>query len=183
MTANAFDEDRRACVDAGMNDHVAKPVDPDSLFMALIHWMPRRTTVVEGSPSGTAGRDQEEELLRQLGLVEGLDLDFGLARVRGKFSTYTRLLTIFAATHQDEAERITAALDCADMDEAQRAAHSLKGSAGSLGLLHIQKIAAAIEAPLKARADNALALARLPLAELARELPALMSRLQQLLGS
>ena len=182
MTANAFDEDRRACLDAGMNDHVAKPVDPDSLFMALIHWMPRRTTVVEGSPSGAVDRDQEEELLRQLGLVEGLDLNFGLARVRGKFSTYTRLLTIFAATHQDEAERITAALDCADMDEAQRAAHSLKGSAGSLGLLHIQKIAAAIEAPLKARADNALALARLPLAELARELPALMSRLHQLLG-
>jgi CheY-like chemotaxis protein len=39
MTANAFDEDRQVCLDAGMNDHISKPVDPDRLFETLVRWL------------------------------------------------------------------------------------------------------------------------------------------------
>jgi CheY-like chemotaxis protein len=39
MTANAFDEDRQVCLDAGMNDHIGKPVDPERLFETLLKWL------------------------------------------------------------------------------------------------------------------------------------------------
>jgi CheY-like chemotaxis protein len=42
LTANAYDDDVSACVTAGMNAHVAKPVDPDVLFQALLDWLPKR---------------------------------------------------------------------------------------------------------------------------------------------
>ena len=39
MTANAFDEDRQVCIDAGMNDHIGKPADPNKLFETLLKWL------------------------------------------------------------------------------------------------------------------------------------------------
>ena len=43
MTANAFEEDRQACLEAGMNDHLSKPVEPERLFSTLAHWLEART--------------------------------------------------------------------------------------------------------------------------------------------
>jgi two-component system, sensor histidine kinase and response regulator len=48
MTANAMATDREKCLDAGMNDHIAKPIDPDRLFKTLLRWIPPRIGSLTG---------------------------------------------------------------------------------------------------------------------------------------
>jgi HPt (histidine-containing phosphotransfer) domain-containing protein len=102
----------------------------------------------------------EEDRLRQaLATVEGLDLKAGLVVMRGNLSRYLHLLRVFINSHADEAVKIRHALAEGQLDTARMSAHSLKGSAGNLGLFGIQQLAAAIELPLKTPSDASKALA------------------------
>ena len=102
-------------------------------------------------------------------------LDAGLHAVRNKLPSYTHLLQLFAENHRDDVERMRAELDSARLNEVQNLAHTLKGVAGTLGAIRIQKIAAAIELPLKQKSPDAAERARIGLEELAVTLPVFVS--------
>jgi signal transduction histidine kinase/CheY-like chemotaxis protein/HPt (histidine-containing phosphotransfer) domain-containing protein len=157
MTANAFDDDRQACLAAGMNDHIAKPVDPGVLFAKMKRWLsgepvakPEPLAAPEPAPA-PAG---EDTIRQNLAAIEGLDIRAGMALVT-QLPMYIRMLHLFIDTQRSAPQLIREALDAGEIDRALDVAHALKGSAGTLGATRLRELAAAVELPLRAQLPDA----------------------------
>jgi two-component system, sensor histidine kinase and response regulator len=147
MTANAMLADHAKALDAGMNDHLPKPIDPEKLYAAIKRWF-KPHALVSPPKSGTppAAITDRELAIESL---DGIDLVDGLKRVAGNRPLYRDLLLKFRQRQADAAAEIRQALAAGDLQRAQRIAHTIKGIAGSIGAKELQAAAAAVEQGLR----------------------------------
>jgi CheY-like chemotaxis protein/HPt (histidine-containing phosphotransfer) domain-containing protein len=151
MTAHAMEGDREKCLEAGMNDYVSKPVNPEQLFSVLQKWIKPR---VKGkAPSGApvapavpapAGPAAD---LRSL---KGVDVEAGLRRLAGDAVLYRRLLVDFARSQAKAATEVRSALLAGDTERVRRLAHTLKGVAGNLAATGLEAAAREMESAARA---------------------------------
>jgi len=157
MTANAFGEDRQRCLEAGMNDHVPKPVDPAMLYSKMLQWLPQAETPAgaEPAPRAEAVQVAAPDIRTQLDQIPGLDVAYGLKNLRGRIPNYLRLLRKYAEGHAGDVDRIRAERAAGNMPELRRLAHSLKGVSGMIGAVGIQAAAVEFEAAILGELDAA----------------------------
>ncbi len=141
MTAHAMSGERERCLEAGMNEHVPKPIDPVRLFATLSRWL---------KPSDKAPERMIDEV--DVTLPEnlpGIDLRWGLERIGGNKRLFRKLLGDFATNHGHALELVSRRLAEGDLDSARRELHTLKGVAGNIGALILQRETAQLEQALK----------------------------------
>jgi two-component system sensor histidine kinase/response regulator len=156
MTANAMEQDRRKCMEAGMNDFLVKPIDPQEMSAILTRWIRARRAPAAALPlrpmpplpaAATADGLPHN--------IQGLDTALGLSRMMGKKTLYAAMLRRYAAGQKDVVREIRQALDCADSATAERLAHTTKAVSANVGATIVQERAAELEAALRQGSDAA----------------------------
>jgi two-component system sensor histidine kinase/response regulator len=177
MTAHATLEEKQKCLDAGMNDHISKPIDPGALYETVgrFYQPPVADALSDRSAGFSPPQSKQDagfenpqaaasiaELKRtevrapesgDLPEIEGLDTRDGLTRVAGNRPLYLKLLRQFIAQQGPAVAEIRAALSQDDAALAERIAHTLKGVAANLGAKQVQTAASLLEENIRHRAN------------------------------
>ncbi|NCC40427.1 MAG: response regulator [Gammaproteobacteria bacterium] len=157
MTANAMTGDRERVLAAGMNDHIAKPINVGELFQTLARWI-RPSAPSQAVPSRSAAPTAREPgpAPPALPTLDSIDTAAGLQRVQGNQALYLKLLRKTAQSQADSLARFDTCVAAGDWTSAQRIIHSLKGVAGNIGAEALRQACARLEAAAQARhADRA----------------------------
>ncbi|WP_158289961.1 PAS domain-containing hybrid sensor histidine kinase/response regulator [Ramlibacter sp. WS9] len=165
MTANAMEQDRRRCMDAGMNDFLVKPIDPNELTSILLRWArprPAAATAATSAASVAAAAARPASRATDSGAggelphgVLGLDTALGLSRMLGKKPLYLAMLRRYVAGQEHLVREIRGALATGDRATAERLVHTSKAVSGNVGATQIQSRAEALETGLREGAPAA----------------------------
>ena len=151
MTAHAMAGDEDKSLQAGMNGHVTKPIDPDQLFSALQKRIKPSDKPIEGQKAQASIQPDQtepnEEALPES--LPGFDLAAGLERLLGNKRLYKKLLVDFGTKYTETAGEIGEALDAKDFERVHSLVHNLKGLAGNLEAKDLQAATVEMEKLVK----------------------------------
>lgn len=144
MTANAMSTDVQMAQEAGMDSHVAKPIDVLNFYKTLVHFISPKQSC---SPVPTAKENQQRELPSSEALpsLKGIDTKRGLQTAAGNRNLYLKLLMKFAESNETFISEFKKAQADEDTEVCERLAHTLKGVAGNIGACEVQEKAKKLE--------------------------------------
>ena len=142
MTANASSDDKQACLQAGMNDHLAKPIDARQLLEALQPYAPLAAPQQEDAAPlpEPAALDSDCNNDHPHALDAG-SLDAAVQRLGGNQALYARLLREFVQAQHACPQQIRQALQAQDIAQAERLLHTFKGLAATVGAMPLSALA------------------------------------------
>jgi CheY-like chemotaxis protein len=153
MTAHATIEERQRCLMSGMNDHVAKPIDPAALYDTVRRFCRVEAVSEERTPSAQASPSAVD-----VPEIDGIDTTNGLRRVAGNRKLYLSLIRRFCEQQAMVPAEIVDCLNRDDTSTAERLAHTLKGVSGNIGAGDVQAKAAAVESAIREEQPAAVVL-------------------------
>ncbi len=172
MTANVLEDDRRRAAEAGMNAHVAKPIDVEELIAVLTRLVTIRDAsreMVSPVPARVPAALAAATLMPPLSPLPGIDVDAALGRLGGNYEALAALLKRFERSQGGAVGEVRQLLSAGQRQQAAQVLHRLRGVAANLGATEVARLGAAAESVLLDDAADSLAV------------PAALNRLEQAL--
>ncbi len=151
MTANAMSGDREICLEVGMQDHIAKPIEPREMFATLARWIKPASPKPFSAPVELRTPIIEDALT--LPDIPGIDTKNGLHRMGGNVKKYIDLLAKFFTNQGGATTKFADAMAGNDSASAERIAHTLKGVSGTIGAALLQEKAGRLESAVRVGAN------------------------------
>jgi PAS domain S-box-containing protein len=172
MTANVLEDDRRRAVEAGMNAHVAKPIDVEELISVLTRLVTIRDAsreMVAPVPAKAPPPMPTARLMPPISQLPGIDTEAALGRLGGNYEALSALLKRFEQSQGGAVAEVRVLLGAGQRQQAAQVLHRLRGVSANLGASDVARLAAAAEAALHDSSADTLAV------------PAALNRLEQAL--
>ena len=154
MTAHAMDWERKKSLDAGMNDFLSKPVDPDKLREMLMRWVKPGTAVQP--PAYRQKKVTGTQSPGAMPAIPGIDVKKALERLSGNRKLLMKLIADFCHDYAGVAAEIRQALAKGAIQEARKTVHTLKGLAANLSAVDVSAAIKDLEKELE-NEENACA--------------------------
>lgn len=164
MTANAMDQDKEKCMAAGMNDHVAKPIDPQQLFNVLVKWIKPKANGAKPIAKDSRQPTQPNATLDFAGSenpIAGLDIALGMSHMMQKPALYQKILQQYIQDQPQVLVQLRQAIEGNDLATAERHAHTCKGVNGNIGASTLQSLSASLEKDIQQAKPAQILLAQL----------------------
>jgi len=146
LTANVMVSEQNEFLEAGITDYIGKPIDPYRMATTLAKWVrPKRTA---GETPVKPTEQKPESGAEPLPDLPGISVAESVRRIGGNVALYFTLLDKFRVKERDIAARIREALAADDPATSERLAHTLRGTAGTLGAKSLQDLAASLESSI-----------------------------------
>lgn len=144
MTAHAMKQDREKCLAAGMSDHIAKPINANTMLEVVRRWLPTGTNLEVSPNVSKAPAETEADALP-------FDVEFAAAitRLGGRRDLLLKLIKSFVQKHRESAQKLRELANNPDLSEARNLAHAIKGVAGTVGLDQVYQLATELENKFK----------------------------------
>ncbi|MDZ7819299.1 MAG: transporter substrate-binding domain-containing protein [Aliarcobacter sp.] len=128
MTANAMQGDKEKCINSGMNDYIAKPLDFSNFYETLGKWIKPKYSFIN---------TQKEEIEKEIDIktveIDGINISQALNRMAGNQTLFLNQLKRFIKSQNNFEEKILTLVKNSDLESAIREAHTLKGLCGNIG--------------------------------------------------
>ena len=147
MTANAMSGDEERSLAAGMQGHIAKPIDEQQLIKAIIKWAVPGDYTNNQQPEVPPESKQDEVNKPPVRIpqVKGIEFETALKRLQYNVELYLKLVEQLYETYQGSATKVSDFITRGQHESARRYFHSLKGAAANLGFTQLQSKAADLE--------------------------------------